>query len=289
MVREVLEALKLTKPAHLHTRIIDATLGTGGYSLAMINQGAHVLGIEKDPEMLKIARSRIGESQNFKSVLGDFSEIASIAKSSEFQDIDGIVFDLGVSNLHLTDPVRGFSFASQNAELDMRLNPDIQGVKASDLLNGLRKDQLLELFSVTLDWKNSQNLVRKIVQLRTEKPIKYVSDFLETIKKSIRTKSSLNPGTLPFLALRIAVNSELDNLTTVLPQAFTLLKEGGRLVVVTFHSGEDVIVKNFFREKVAEDMAVLITRKTIKASDEERENNPRSRSARMRVLEKKRI
>jgi 16S rRNA (cytosine1402-N4)-methyltransferase len=158
----------------------------------------------------------------------------------------------------------------------MRLNPEMQGVKAADLLNVLRKDQLTDLFMVTLDPGPSRWLSGRVIKSRQEKPISTVADLLE-ICKGIKTgKKTLNEATLPFLALRIAVNSELDNLKNVLPKAYDLLEEGGRLVVITFHSKEDEIVKEFFGKKG----------KYIVPSESEIDINQRSRSAKMRVLQK---
>ncbi len=273
MTREVIENLHIKSQA----KYIDATLGTAGHTLEIAKQGGSVLGIEADPEMLAIAKKRLEDTcPTPKLVLGNFIDIDKIAHKEGFEKVSGILFDLGVSNIHLTDTSRGFSFGNSEADLDMRLNPEAQGVKASDLLNLLRKDQLTDLFMVTLDPGPSRWLSKRIMDFRKDKPISTVSDLLEICKGLKTGKKTLNEATLPFLALRIAVNSELDNLKNVLPKAYDLLEEGGRLVVITFHSQEDKIVKEFFGKKG----------EYIVPSQSEIGNNPRSRSAKMRVLQR---
>src|SRR3989344_2089045 len=148
MVREALEALHLKNQANY----IDATLGTGGHTLEIARLGGRVLGIEADPKMLEIAKRRLEEEKlkNFKLELGNFISIETLARKNNFIDISGILFDLGVSNLHLTSDIRGFSFNNPDDPLDMRLDTSTQGVSASDLLNVLREDQLISLFSTTM-------------------------------------------------------------------------------------------------------------------------------------------
>jgi 16S rRNA (cytosine1402-N4)-methyltransferase len=273
MTSEVVESLHIKKAR----KYIDATLGTGGHTLAIAEQGGQVLGIETDPEMLAIATKRLANIKPIpKLVLGNFVDIDKIAKENGYTEVSGIVFDLGVSNIHLKDSLRGFSFGNPEADLDMRLNHEIQGVKASDLLTILRPDQLVELFMVTLDPGPSRWLSKRVANYRQDKQIKTVSDFLEICKGLKTGKKTLHEATLPFLALRIAVNSELDNLKTVLPKAYDLLAEDGKLIVITFHSREEEIVKEFFGKGDEYTPSVL-----------EVDRNQRSRSAKMRILQKK--
>jgi 16S rRNA (cytosine1402-N4)-methyltransferase len=225
------------------------------------------------------------KGNSFKLINGNFTEIDEIAKRNDWTPVSGILFDLGVSNVHLKDFERGFSFENPEAELDMRLNPETQGVKASDLLNVLREDQLRVMFEVTLDPGAAKWITGRVIHSRLNAPIKSVKDMLE-ICQGLRSKPGLNEATLPFLALRIAVNSELDNLKEVLPKAFGLLEKGGRLVVISFHSKEDEIVKDFYKEKSKADKAKIITFKPTKAGTEEIEENKRARSAKMRILQK---
>lgn len=247
MVDEAVEALHIKKTC----KYIDATVGNAGHALEILKRGGRVLGIDLDPGMLEIARKRFGtkDNNNYKLVHGNFINIDRIASENEWKLVDGILFDLGVSNIHLKDLERGFSFENSKALLDMRIDPENQGVKASDLLNLLREDQLRDMFEVTLDPGASKWIAGRVIYSRERSPITKVSDLLE-ISKGLRSgRAGLNEATLPFLALRIAVNSELDNLREVLPKAFDLLNKGGRLVVISFHSKEDSIVKNFFRER----------------------------------------
>jgi len=264
MVREVIENLHIKKAC----KYIDATVGTGGHTLEIIKAGGKVLGIEADPEMLAIAGKRLGTKA--KLILGNFINIDEIAEREGFEKVSGILFDLGVTNMHLTDDARGFSFSNPDNPLDMRINPAAQGVKALDLVNVLRQDQLEELFGVTMEKGGARWLAKRVLERR---PMSKVGDFLQ-VCAGLRGKPGISPATLPFLALRIAVNSELDNLREALPKAFSLLTKGGRMIVISFHSGEDRIVKKFGGGKI------------ILPSAEEIELNPRARSAKMRVIER---
>lgn len=285
LTKETVEALHIEKGG----KYIDATLGNAGHSLEILKFGGQVLGIDMDPKMLEISKKRAEENAprgcTYNFVEGNFTRIDEIAQKNNWNGVDGILFDLGVTNLHLTDLERGFSFANPNAELDMRTNPEAQGVKGSDLLNILREDQLKSLFEITLDPGASKWLAGRVLHSRAGKPIKTVGDFLEICEGLKAKKTGINEATLPFLAVRIAVNSELSNLEEVLPKAFNLLKKGGRLVFISFHSGEDALVKNFFKSKVKEGSR-MINFKPITASAEELGRNKRARSAKMRILEK---
>jgi 16S rRNA (cytosine1402-N4)-methyltransferase len=239
--------------------------------------------------MLEIAKKRLGGESvppsRWKLVNGNFTEIDKFAKQNNWEEVSGILFDLGVTNLHLKDLERGFSFENPEASLDMRVDQESMGVKACDLLNVLREDQLRDLFEVTLEPGAAKWISGRVIHSRLESPIKTVGDMLD-ISSGLKTgKSGINEATLPFLALRIAVNSELDNLKEVLPKAYKLLEKGGRLVVISFHSGEDSIVKDFFKEMQGKG-AKTITGKPISADKNELLTNRRARSAKMRVLQK---
>lgn len=271
MVGEVLENLHLKKLG----KYIDGTLGTGGHSLEIAKLGGRVLGIEADPNILEIAQKRIGDLATL--VNGNFINIDRIAKENDFNEVDGILLDLGVTNLHLLDNSRGFSFSNStlNTPLDMRLDPKTQGVRALDLLNMLRIDQLEKLFDITMDRSSSRWISKQIVERRKVQPFNNVNDLLDICEALKSEKHSINKATLPFLALRIAVNMELDNLEIVLPKAFNLLKIGGKLLVITFHSGEEKIVKEFNKDQ-----------KVVLPSYEETLRNPRARSAKLRIITK---
>ena len=290
MVQEVIEALAPLQQA----RIIDATEGTAGHTLELVKVGANVLGIDLDREMLEEATKRLKEAcptpnQNglgsLKLTHGNFRNIDVIASREDFKEVDGVLFDLGVSNLQLMGEKRGFSFGYPEAALDMRIDPNSQAVTASDLLNGLRADQLTVLFSKVLTPSQSRFLASRVIEQRERNPFETVEDFLR-IAKRVRTKKDLNPATLPFLALRMAVNSELENLNEALPKAFSLLKKGGKLLVITFHSGEEKIVLDFYHQAEREGSGKILTFLPIRSGEDEISKNPRARSAELWVLQK---
>ncbi|OGM18180.1 16S rRNA (cytosine(1402)-N(4))-methyltransferase [Candidatus Woesebacteria bacterium RBG_19FT_COMBO_47_8] len=288
LVSEVMEALHFDNPAKKgrQARIIDATLGTGGHSFEIIAKGASALGIEADPGMLKLARSRMKTvNGSLKLVLGNFRDIAEIAEKEGFSPVDGVLFDLGTTSTQLTDEARGFSFANPEAPLDMRINSSLQGVTAADLLNGLRQDQLISLFEKVLNRFSAKRLVREVIKRREVKKFVSVGDFLG-VTAGIRPKPGLNRATLPFLALRMAVNSELENLREALPKAFSLLGKKGRLLVITFHSGEEKETIGFFRRISREGKAKIVSKVPIVPGLEEISANPRARSAKLNILEK---
>jgi 16S rRNA (cytosine1402-N4)-methyltransferase len=273
LVDEVLSYLEENAPLK-NQKIIDATVGTAGHSLEIVKRGAELLGIETDSEMIKVAEERLAGQGEYKLVNGNFKDIDSIVKKEGFDQVDAVIFDLGVANPQLISPERGFSFGNPEAVLDMRMDKEKQGVTAADLLNGLREDQLKTLFSRILYRSQANYLARRIIERRQNQPFKLVEDFL-SVCRELRVKPSLNPATLPFLALRMAVNSELENLEEALPKAFSLLRKGGRLLVITFHSAEEKIVRSF--KKVGD---------PIVPTEEEIRENPRSRSAKLFILEK---
>lgn len=296
MVGEVLWALNIDGVAHLKVgSFIDATLGFGGHSKEIIKKNCRVLGIDEDEVALKHAESGLkkacpsdyqGVVRYFKLVQGNFSNIFKIAKDNGFTQVDGILYDLGVSSYQITSKDRGFSFKHKDAPLDMRINPESQGVRASDLLNALDRRSLEELFSKVLSFDKARMISKKIVERRKEKSFEKVSDFLEIIDLKNKGIAKIHPATKPFMALRMAVNSELENLKDSLPQAFKLLKKAGRLVVISFHSGEDKIVKDFFKEMENKNLAQIITKKPLLPTKDEVSKNKRSRSAKLRALEK---
>jgi 16S rRNA (cytosine1402-N4)-methyltransferase len=284
LVDEVTSLLDLKRFARLKSkpRVIDATVGTGGHLVELLGAGAEVLGIDLDASMLKLAQVRLkGTKGSFKLVQGNFRKIDEIARENGFDPVQGIIFDLGVSNIHFKADPRGFSFEDPQAQLDMRLDPESQGVSAMDLLNALRQDQLETVFGQVLEAGNAREIARRVLVERQLKPFATVGDFLKILGGLKERK--LHSGTRAFLALRIAVNSELENLKETLPKAFSLLAGGGRLAVISFHSGEDGAVKDFFREAKG---ARVLTPNLVTPGWEEISRNPRSRSAKLRVLEK---
>ena len=283
--------------AHLNDKkIIDATLGSAGHTIQFVQIGADVLGIEADRKMLEIAQNKLETAcpvsnndirGSYRIVNGNFRNILQIAKENQFEGVDGILFDLGVSTIQLTDIKRGFSFSNKDTPLDMRINPETQNVKAFDLLNVLHKPSLVALFSDVLGRGESLKFSQKIIDARKLKDFLHVGDLLDIIDQKYTKKKSLHPATKVFMALRIAVNSEMQNLKEALPQALNLLSDGGRICVISFHSLEDRIVKHFFKQKQKEGIGFVVNKKPVTPSSREIINNKRSRSAKLRIFEKK--
>lgn len=293
LLEEVLTNLHIgNRSGHLKNqgRYVDATLGAGGYTKAICEAGGEVLGIDADDSMLVIAKENLKETLRLRSgrplvlVQGNFKDIGQIAEENGFNEVDGIVYDLGVSNVHFTDEERGFSFKNENAKLDMRLDTKFQSLKASDLLNALRVEQLRQIFEEVIGRNEAFNLAKRIVARRDIKKFETVGDLLNIL--DAKRPGKIHPATKIFMALRIAVNSELDNLRDSLPQALDLIKAGGRIAVVSFHSLEDRIVKDQFNEWEDGRYGRVVTGKPISPKEEEILVNPKSRSAKMRVFEK---
>lgn len=281
LIKEVLEALEPISNEDKELMAIDATLGTGGHSQALLNQGYQVLAIEADKDMLAIAKSHL--TGDIKFANGNFKDLDHIVRDADIKNVDAILFDLGVSNLQLTSEDRGFSFIGGEAPLDMRIDREGQSLTAADLLNVLRKDQLEFLFAKVLKPWEAKKIVAEILNARETTKFATVADFL-AVCSVVRTKPGLNRATLPLLALRIAVNSELENLIEVLPKALEIVKSGGRILVIYFHSLERQIISKFVHEN--KDKLIQINAEPISAGFEEVQINPKSRSARLVILEK---
>src|SRR3972149_5879852 len=282
LLKEALEFLKVEKGK----RFIDATVGEGGHAVAIAQRGGIVLGIDQDPEILKQAKELLGD----KTVLvqGNFMEIERIARENRFTEVDGILLDLGISSWHLKESGRGFSF-QKDEPLDMRADPNLT-VTAADLLNGLNKDELKELFQKYGEEERAPQLAAAVVRARSLKPFRTTADLVGVAEKVGRTKDvrrdRIHPATKIFQALRIAVNDEVENLRSVLPRAFEVLGAGGRLVVVSFHSLEDREVKRFFQQMEEQGRGVVLTEKPQPPASAELDQNPQSRSAKLRAIER---
>lgn len=261
---------------------IDATVGGGGHTEAILARGGKVLAIDRDPEAIFYLKKRAHE--NLILVNDNFSHINSIAVRFGFQKVSGIVFDLGVSSHQLDIAERGFSFQGEGP-LDMRMDPSLN-IRAFDLVNFFDKRRLYEIIKGFGQEKLSRPIVDAIYSARQIKKIETTNELAEIVRevyRKYRVKSKLHPATKTFQALRIVVNSELLNLEEALPQTVELLEKGGRLVVISFHSLEDGIVKRFFKQ------AARLKTKTltpIGPGAGEIQKNPRSRSANLRVAEK---
>ncbi|MCE7897951.1 MAG: 16S rRNA (cytosine(1402)-N(4))-methyltransferase [bacterium] len=258
---------------------IDATLGYGGHTLELLKAGASVVGIDQDADILELAQKRItgsGLSANFTSLHSSFAS-ALDGDRLEPSKYSGVLMDLGVSSYQLDTPERGFSFR-HDAPLDMRMNKDL-AVTAKDLINGLGKNELIELFSTLGEEYAAKKIVAAILDARKTKPIESTAELASLVARNVtRSKSHLHPATKVFQALRMAVNTEREELKAALPSAWSKLTSGGVLVVISFHSLEDEIVKNFF----ASLKDILEVSDIITPSLDEQYDNRRSRSAKLR-------
>ncbi len=271
-------------------RYLDATVGGGGHALAVLQAaqpGGVLLGIDADPAALAATAERLAEaglSQQAVLRHGSFADLAALAAEAGFAAVDGILFDLGVSSYQLDTPERGFSFAA-DGPLDMRLDPT-QGPTAADLVNRLSERELAGIIFQYGEEHAARRIARAIVERRRSQPFQSTADLAAVVARAVGGRHGrIHPATRTFQALRIAVNHELDRLAAALPQAVALLALGGKLAVISFHSLEDRIVKQFLRAEAAGEAPrlAIITKKPVVASDTEVAANPRARSAKLRV------
>ena len=280
---------------------IDATLGGGGHSagiLAASSPDGRLLGLDRDPVAIDRVHDRLaGYEHRVTLAARSFGRIGEVARSSGFEAVDGIFFDLGLSSHQLSDASRGFAFRL-DGPLDMRFNPDNGDPTAGDLVNGLVVEELVRILFRLGEEKHARRSAQAIVEAR---PIRTTVELASVVEGVVHRRGRIHPATRTFQALRIAVNNELKTIEQALPQAVGLLKPGGRLVVISFHSLEDRLIKRFFRQEsrdcvcppevpacVCDHRATLrlISRKPISPSADEMSGNPRSRSARLRFAER---
>jgi 16S rRNA (cytosine1402-N4)-methyltransferase len=297
LVEEIIAALDV-RPGK---RYVDCTLGGGGHSAAILaccRPGGALLGIDADPEAINLAQHNLYDYFESCVIINDnFYNLENICSKTGFSQADGILFDLGLSSLQLSSAERGFSFQA-NGPLDMRFNPDEQ-LTAADIVNRMPEAKLAQLILIYGEESQANKIAKSIVASR---PVADTADLASIIAATVGENfGKINPATKTFQALRIAVNRELDHLTSALEQTLHCLAPGGRLAVISYHSLEDRIVKNFMlRETRAcicpadlpqcrcqhEPCLEIISRHPITPSDSEIEKNPRSRSARLRVARK---
>ena len=280
LLQEVLDYLELKRGKWY----IDATLGGGGHTQAILERGCRVLGIDVDQDALNHVRQRLGSNEDLVLARGNFREIDTLAKEHGLEKVSGILFDVGVSSYQLDTPERGFSF--QDGPLDMRMDQQLS-VTAGDLVNGLTNKELQELFVRLGEERYARSIAKHIEVYRKEQLIRTTGQLVGIISQAVpHLPTKVHPATRVFQALRIAVNDELHALSEALPKAVNLLESGGRLVVISFHSLEDRIVKRAFVTFEQEGLGKIITKKPIEATEDELGENRRSRSAKLRVFEK---
>ena len=300
LLQESISSLNLLE----NSVVVDATLGYGGHSsniLERISKG-YLFAFDQDSEAIRYSTDRLSSiGTNFTIIKSNFVNMKEELEKRGINKVDAVLFDLGVSSPQLDDESRGFSFHN-DARLDMRMDRD-QKLSAYEVVNEYSEQDLARIFYKYGEDKFSKSVARRIVEYRKEKPIETTLELVEVIKSGVPMKYRINkhPARQIFQASRIEVNHELDVIEPALSQALELLNVGGRVAVITFHSLEDRLVKNYFKEMTKIDDKVkgmpnipdeylpdfkLVVNKAIIPSDSEIENNPRARSSKLRVIER---
>lgn len=300
LLQESISSLNLLE----NSVVVDATLGYGGHSsniLERISKG-YLFAFDQDSEAIRYSTDRLSSiGTNFTIIKSNFVNMKEELEKRGINKVDAVLFDLGVSSPQLDDESRGFSFHN-DARLDMRMDRD-QKLSAYEIVNEYSEQDLARIFYKYGEDKFSKSVARRIVEYRKEKPIETTLELVEVIKSGVPMKYRINkhPARQIFQAIRIEVNHELDVIEPALSQALELLNVGGRVAVITFHSLEDRLVKNYFKEMTKIDDKVkgmpnipdeylpdfkLVVNKAIIPSDSEIENNPRARSSKLRVIER---
>ena len=267
-------------------KIIDGTFGLGGHSRVIVKKvmpGGKVLGIERDLEMVWNAGELPG---GIKLIHGSFHNLKDLAAANNMTNADGIILDLGFSSFHIDRSGRGFSFRF-NEKLDMRYDTSYdEGLTAEFIVNKYGEEDLVEIFKIYGEERFARRIAKNITETRKSKPITTTFELVKVISESVPfryKKGRIHFATRTFQALRIATNDELNGLEAGLSQVKDVLSPGGRIVVISFHSLEDRIIKNFFKNPIFE----KLTKKPIQASEEEIKSNSRARSAKLRAAIKK--
>jgi 16S rRNA (cytosine1402-N4)-methyltransferase len=280
--------------------IVDGTLGGGGHTAALLAEGARVIGLDQDPEALAFAGTRLAEfGDRFSGVHSSFARAGEALDRLGIATVDGATLDLGVSSRQLDAPERGFSFMREGP-LDMRMDPT-NPISAADLVNTMGGEQLEKFFRNYGEEPAARKIAARLVRDRLVRPFTTTLQLAESVESVVPRRGRTHPATRVFQALRIAVNRELEALSLGLDQLSQRLAPGGRFAVITFHSLEDRIVKTFFKERTTAfldrpewpeprpnplHIFKAITGKPVVASDAEQRANPRSRSAKLRVVER---
>ncbi len=281
LLKEVMEHLK-PEPNHI---LIDGTVGQAGHAHAFMQRAlpeGRLLGIDRDETNLDIAKQRLAEfGERVVLIKDSYANTKTHAYAHQFTSVNAILLDVGFSSAHIDDPKRGFSFAL-NGPLDMRYDRD-QELTAEEIVNNWDEDELAKVIRLYGEDRNAARIVEAIVAQRKIRKFESTGDLAECIAKYVRRTGKIHPATKTFQALRIVVNDELGQLERALPELVSLLAGGGRIGVISFHSLEDRIVKQFFKSCTDLD---VITKRPVTATQEERRENPRARSAKLRVAQK---
>ncbi|NQV00610.1 MAG: 16S rRNA (cytosine(1402)-N(4))-methyltransferase RsmH [Parcubacteria group bacterium] len=287
LLKEILKYLD-PKPGQ---NFIDCTVGFAGHSLAILKKikpNGKVLGIELNERVFKKLKLQISDQNNISVIHENFINLEKIVKENNFYPVSGILFDLGTSSWQIEKSGQGFSF-QKDEPLDMRSDNKNNNLTAEEIINNWEENRLKQIFQEYGEERFSGRIARIICEKRQNELIKTTNQLVEVIRQVVPVKYRYRRkhfATCVFQSLRIAVNNELENLTKVLPQALKILQKHGKLAIISFHSLEDRIVKNFFREQAKEGNLEILFKKPVVPTEQEIEINPRSRSAKLRVAVK---
>lgn len=290
LFNESIEALSIKKDGVY----IDGTLGGAGHAAEIakhLGPDGTLIGFDLDSNAIVRAGEKLSTFPCKKILVREnFRNLDNVLAENDIDQVDGIFLDLGWSSFQIADPERGFSFQVDGPlHMTLKDNPTDEDVTAWDIVNTWDENVIADMLYAYADERASRKIARAIVDVRKRKPIDTTFDLVAVIESVLPKKAWMrtNPATKTFQALRIATNDEYGAVKDVLSKGFEKLKSGGRFAIISFHSGEDRIVKNFFRDQAHADLATLITKKPIIPTDEEVAQNPRARSAQLRILQKK--
>ncbi len=289
LLKETIDGLEI-KSGNI---VVDATLGGGGHSREIVErfgESIQLVAIDEDEEAIIRTKEFLNNS-NIQLVQGNFRDIDKILENIGLEKIDKIIADLGISSFQLDDGKRGFTFMKDEPlMMTMKKNPSGDDITAENIVNDWGEETIADIIYAYGDERYSRRIAKAIIEARKIKRITNSLELAEIIKNSVPTiyrYGKINPATRTFQAIRIAVNGELEALKSILIKGIPVLRSEGRIAIISFHSLEDKIVKNFFKEQEDRGVGKRITKKPITPTQEEIKMNPRSRSAKLRIFEKK--
>lgn len=285
MLNEALEGLQVQQGKWY----VDATFGRGGHTAAIMQKGGYVVALDHDDEAVAYGSVHFVkelEEGKLKLVHANFSQLGTIPDTTQ-RKFSGVLFDFGLNSVQLDTAERGFSFQHE-AQLDMRMDKRL-GVTAKDLVNALGRKELYDLLTTYAQEFRARSIVEALLRYRLNKPIETTTELADVVEKAVggrKHPGDIHPATKTFMALRLVVNDELGSIERALPTALDLLENGGRLVTISFHEGEDRLVKHAMKAWEVAGKGSQLTKKPIEPSSDELQNNPRSRSAKLRIFVK---
>jgi len=289
LLKEAIDTLEI-KPGDI---FVDGTLGGGGHSASVcerFGKGVQIIGIDADADAIARSTTRLSGKCDFRAIEDNFRNISSVLDTFHIQKMDRFLLDLGLSSFQLEEGGRGFTFKKDEPlVMTMEKEPSGDEITASDVVNDWSQQNLADIIYGYGEERYSRRIAKAIIENREEKPIGTTTQLSDIVSRAVPAayrRLRIHPATKTFQAIRIAVNDELRSLTKALTDGFEKLSSGGRIAVISFHSLEDRIVKNFFKQQISSGIAKAVTKKPIIPAPEEIRNNPRSRSAKLRVLEK---